>query len=269
MNFDLNSLILLFAAIVAGLIGSLVGLGGGIIIIPTLTLILGVDIHFAIGASLVSVLANSAAAASRYVKEKITNIRLAVLLELASASGAIIGALIALKTPPHFLFILFGVMLIVCSVLMWKGSDPNLSQKNEAHPLANKLKLNTPEYNVSRVPQGLAVMTLAGIVSALMGLGGGIFKVLALDRLMKLPIKASTATSNFMLGVTAAAGAATYFLHGYITAPTATPVAIGNFVGALIGSRLMMILPDQVIRKVFVVVLTLIALQMIWKGLSL
>lgn len=266
MILDSTSFLLLACAIVAGLVGSLIGLGGGIIVIPALTLLLGIDIKHAIAASLISVLANSAAAAARYVKLQLTNIRLALLLELATSSGAILGALLALRAPAQFLFLLFGGVLIFSASMMWKTSDPSLTEKNTPHPWSTRLSLNTDTYNVAKLPQGLFVMLCAGLISALMGLGGGIFKVLAMDRLMRLPIKTSTSTSNFMLGVTAAAGAATYYLQGFVLPNLAAPVAIGNFFGALIGSHLMTRLPAQVVRRIFVIVLVLIATQMIWKG---
>lgn len=267
--------LLLFSSVLAGFLGSLLGLGGGIIIVPTLTLLFHVNIRYAIAASLISIVATSSGAAASYLKDNLTNLRVAVLLEVGTVTGAITGFLIAQKIQSRFLFLLFGVFLFFCSIMMLRKRGENLS-KND-HPWSQKLKLagsypnskgDLLHYKVENIPFGLITMYFAGVLSALLGIGSGIFKVLAMDNAMKLPMKVSSATSNFMIGVTAAASAGAFLLRGDVRPEIAAPVAVGIIIGSWIGARLMVKIPSSLIRKIFVLVLTIVSLQMILKGLS-
>ena len=260
----------------AGVLGSLVGVGGGIIVVPALSLLLGVDIRHAIAASIISVIATSSGAASAYVRERITNIRLAMLLEIATAAGALTGACLAAYISGRWLFILFGVILSYTSWSM-------LQKKKTAaavlppDPMADSLRLHGSYYDralgqevtyrVARTKLGLAVSYVAGTVSGLLGIGGGVLKVPVMNLGMGIPIKVCTATSNFMIGVTAATSAAVYFMRGDVQPFVAAPVAVGVLLGAKLGSRLLGRLPNHVIRLAFVAVLLLSATQMLWKGL--
>ncbi len=266
------------AAVVAGVLGSLLGLGGGIIITPFLTLLLGIDIRYAIGASVLSVIATSSGAAAAYVKEHLTNLRVAMLLEIGTTAGALTGAYLAGFVPTKWLFIIFGVILGYSAIRMLqkrhagKGVVP-------ASKLADKLKLHDHyydeaegreiSYRVARPRLGLCLMYIAGIVSGLLGIGSGALKVPAMDLAMRLPIKVSTATSNFMMGVTAAASAGVYFARGDIDPFIAGPVAAGVMIGATLGSRMLGKLKNGHIRKAFVVVLLVVAIQMLIKGVRL
>lgn len=268
--------LLLFAvAIGAGFIGSLLGLGGGIIVVPALTLIYKVDIRYAIAASLISVVATSSGAAASYLKDSLTNLRLAVFLEVGTVVGAVSGFLIASHIDSKSLYVLFAVFLLFSALMMLRKRSEHSTIAN--HPWADKLRLDSSypdekgvwqSYKVAQVPLGLAVMFAAGILSALLGIGSGIFKVLAMDGAMKLPIKVSSATSNFMIGVTAAASASAYFLRGDVRPEIAAPVALGIIIGSFLGAKSMSRIPAAHIRKIFVVVLAVVSAQMIWKGLK-
>ncbi|WP_374073362.1 sulfite exporter TauE/SafE family protein [Bdellovibrio bacteriovorus] len=268
-------ILLLITAVGAGFLGALLGLGGGIIIVPVLTLFYHVNIRYAIAASLISIVATSSGAAASYLKDSLTNLRLAVFLEIGTVSGAIVGFLIASFIQAQFLFLLFGVFLFFSAIMMLRKREEHLSSKN--HPWAESLKLDGsyPEgserwvnYKVQNVPLGLFAMFGAGVLSALLGIGSGIFKVLAMDGAMKLPIKVSSATSNFMIGVTASASAGAYLLRGDIQPQIAAPVAIGIIIGSFIGAKAMVRMPAKRIRQIFVVVLGIVSVQMIIKGIS-
>lgn len=267
--------ILLASSIVAGFLGSLLGLGGGIIIVPTLTLLFHVNIRYAIAASLISIVATSSGAAASYLKDNLTNLRVAVLLEIGTVTGAITGFLIAKKIQSSALFLLFGFFLLFSALMMLRKRGEHLSTND--HPWSQKLGLagsfpnekgDVSHYKVENVPLGLTAMYFAGVLSALLGIGSGIFKVLAMDGAMKLPMKVSSATSNFMIGVTATASAGAFLLRGDIRPEIAAPVSVGIIVGSWIGAHLMVKLPASLIRKVFVVVLSIVSIQMIMKGLS-
>lgn len=270
-----TTLIFLFA-IVAGFIGSLLGLGGGIIIIPALTLVLGLDIHEAIGASVVSVIATSSGAAMAYVRDKLTNIRIGMFLETATTLGAITGAFIANLISIKALYITFSLLMFYSAGNMLRSREGSADTPVETHPLAERLKLNASyfdkrlsqviEYKVTGIYPGWAIMYSAGILSGLLGIGGGVFKVFGMDMFMKLPMKVSTATSNFMIGVTAAASAGVYFSKGDINPLTAGPVALGVLIGALAGTRIMERLNNKTLRRLFIPILLYVALQMLWKG---
>jgi uncharacterized membrane protein YfcA len=263
------------ASVVAGVFGSLLGLGGGTIVVPVLTLLLGVNIRYAIGASIVSVIATSSGAAAAYVREHMTNLRVAMFLELGTTSGALTGAYLAGVISPKYLYIIFGALMGYSALMMFRHRQA--SQENiPPDKLADRLKLHdeyfdqamnqTIRYRVTHSRIGLALMYIAGIVSGLLGIGSGGLKVPAMDLAMRLPIKVSTATSNFMIGVTAAASAGVYFARGDIDPFVAAPVATGVLLGATAGSHLLTRIHSSVIRRLFVVVLLLISAQMVYRG---
>jgi uncharacterized membrane protein YfcA len=260
--------------LLAGFLGALTGLGGGVVIVPLLTLF-GVDLRYAIGASLVSVIATSSGAAAAYVKERYSNIRVGMLLEVATTLGALSGAFLAVVVPTSSLAVVFGLVLLGSAYLSSRprsektGDDP-------PDPLATRLRLDatypTPEgpqpYHVHRVPLGFGLMYGAGILSGLLGIGSGAFKVLAMDQAMRLPFKVSTTTSNFMIGVTAAASAGIYLSRGYIDPGLTMPVMLGVLLGSVLGSRVLVAARTGVLRLVFGVVIVALAIQMIYRGLT-
>jgi uncharacterized membrane protein YfcA len=259
----------------AGLLGSLTGLGGGIIVVPMLTLLFGVDMRYAIGASLVSVIATSSGAAAAYVREGYTNVRIGIFLEVATTVGALIGAGLAGLIPTRALTILFGLVLLYTAYHSIKTHKVKLPA-DVSHPWAVRLRLDgsypalqggVESYKVQQVPAGFAIMFGAGILSALLGIGSGVVKVLAMDRAMHLPFKVSTTTSNFMIGVTAAASAGIYLHRGYIEPELAFPVMLGVLAGALVGSRLLTVVRTKALRIVFLLVVIVMAAQMLYKGL--
>ncbi len=275
---DVFVVTLFAAAAAAGLLGSLVGLGGGVLIVPLLTIGFGLDIHLAIGASIVSVIATSSGAAAAYVRDHLTNVRVGILLELATSLGGLTGALIAPALGAPALSVLFGVVLlasILPTVQKW-GEDLPVGVRDDW--LAARLRLAScyPDrargtwvpYHVTRVPVGLGMMYVAGVVSGLLGIGSGALKVLAMDTAMRLPMKVSTATSNFMIGVTAAASAGVYFWRGYVVPSLAAPVALGVLVGATLGARLLAHLSNVTLRRVFLPVLAALAVEMLLRGVG-
>lgn len=267
---------ILLISIVAGIAGSILGLGGGTVVTPALTLLFGVDIKYAIGASIISVIATSSGAAVAYVRDEMTNIRAAMFLEIATTVGAITGAFLGSLVNANYLYVVFGIFLLYSAYAMFKKGKSELPENVVEHPLAKKLNLNgkyydialkkTVEYKVANVPAGFSVMYGAGIMSGLLGIGSGSFKVMALDLFMKLPMKVSSATSNFMMGVTAAASAGVYFLRGTIDPKIAAPVALGVLIGATVGARIMQHMNSKTIRRIFIPFLVYIALQMAYKG---
>ncbi len=263
----------------AGVFGALLGLGGGAILVPVLTLVLGIDIHYAIGASIISVIATSSGAAAAYLRDGVTNIRVAMFLEMATTTGAIAGALIGGLVGGPVLFVIFGVILLYSAYAMYRGRSSELPTGVEMGPLANFLHLGSSyydtalnrlvEYNVRGARYGLPLMFIAGAVSGLLGIGSGVLKVPAMDLAMHLPMKVSTATSNMMIGVTAAASAGVYFIRGDVNPFIAAPVAMGVLIGATLGTRVMMRARSTVLRQIFVVVLVIVAVQMLFKGLGI
>lgn len=266
-------------SVAAGLLGSLVGLGGGIIIVPILTLVFHIDIRLAIGASLVSVIATSSGAAVTYVRERLTNIRVGMFLEIGTVLGAISGAYLTTHVSTKLLFILFAAVLTYSSLMLLRnggGHDKHLPVPHDR--IANELKLHssyydasehrTISYRVAGTKFGLCLMYVAGLVSALLGVGSGSLKVPAMDIAMRIPIKASAATSDFMIGVTAAASAGAYFARGQINPLVTAPVAIGVLIGAVIGSRLLNRLAPKSVQALLVVVLVAVAFEMLQRGLS-
>jgi uncharacterized membrane protein YfcA len=275
MSVIVFTVILLLGSYFAGLLGSLTGLGGGFIIIPLLTLLMHVDIHYAIGASLVSVIATSSGSAAAYVKEGITNIRLGMFLEIATTAGAFAGAIIAIYIPTQYITVLFGFILVFSAIMsLRKRAEHTIAEKTF---LAQKLKLGGSypvedemvEYGVSNIAGGFFMMMFAGIISGLLGIGSGALKVVAMDGVMRIPFKVSTTTSNFMIGVTAAASAVVYFQRGYIHPGLAMPVVIGVLLGAVSGSKILVNTTSSAwLRWVFAIVVTFLAFQMIYNGLE-
>ena len=269
------SLLVWLGSLLAGFLGSLMGLGGGVVIVPLLTLIFKVDIRYAIGASLVSVIATSSGAASAYVKEGYTNLRLGMFLEVATTFGAIVGAIVAGIVSPRAIAIVFGLVLLYSAYLSRQSHVEQL-ESQPADPLATFLKLNssypTPDgqkfYNVRAVPIGFGLMFVAGVLSGLLGIGSGAVKVLAMDRAMQIPFKVSTTTSNFMIGVTAAASAGVYLRRGYIDPGLAMPVMLGVLLGAFLGAKVLVRAKVGLLRNIFSLVILGLAVEMIYKGLT-
>jgi uncharacterized membrane protein YfcA len=271
----MTALILLTSSCLGGFIGAILGLGGGIIVIPVLTLVLHVHIRYAIAASLVSIVATSSGAAASYLRDHLTNLRIGVFLEIGTVTGAVAGFLLSNAISTSHLFLYFGLFLLFSAAMMFRARNDNLALVD--HPWSKRLGLSGtyPDskgqpvtYKVAHVPLALFFMFIAGGLSALLGIGSGVLKVLAMDGAMKLPIKVSSATSNFMIGVTATASAGAYFLRGDVRPEITAPVALGIIVGSWLGAKAMVRLPSSLIRKIFVVVLCLIAAQMISKGLA-
>jgi uncharacterized protein len=275
MTLALFALLVASGSFGAGLLGAMTGLGGGIVVVPMLTILFHVDIRYAIGASLVSVIATSSGAAAAYVREGYTNVRIGIFLEVATTIGALVGAALAHVVPTQALAILFGVVLLYTAYRSLRGDSPTAAVP-PPDPLGEKLRLNGsyPEapgrvpYVVHRVRLGWGVMLFAGMLSALLGIGSGVVKVLAMDRAMRLPFKVSTTTSNFMIGVTAAASAGVYLRRGYIDPGLVMPVMLGVLLGSLIGSRVLVVAKTGVLRIVFGVVILAMAAEMIYKGLT-
>jgi len=259
----------------AGFLGALTGLGGGVVVVPALTLALGVDIKYAIGASLVSVIATSSGAAAAYVREGFSNIRIGMFLEIATTAGAVAGALIAGHIGTHAIAIIFGLVLIQSAIYSFKGT-PGSELPVESDALGRRLRLggNYPaggkreEYGARNVSTGFGIMIGAGALSGLLGIGSGAVKVIAMDRAMRIPFKVSTTTSNFMIGVTAAASAGVYLSHGYIEPRVAMPVMLGVLGGALVGTKVLVHARVRTLRVVFGVVILALAIEMIVNGIS-
>lgn len=272
MTILIFTLVLLAGAYLAGLVGSLTGLGGGVVVIPLLTLVFHVDIRYAIGAALLASIANSSGAASAYVKEGITNIRLGMFLEIATTVGAVLGAVIAVYTPTNTIAILFGVILLFSASMTIRKKNQQALTTGSNMSLKLKLNGNYPTkdgevaYQLKNVGAGFSIMTLAGVLSGLLGIGSGALKVLAMDSTMHIPFKVSTTTSNFMIGVTAAASAVVYLQRGYMDAGIAFPVVLGVLAGAFTGSKLLTRLDPKVLKYIFCTAISFVALEMIYAG---
>jgi len=259
----------------AGFLGALTGLGGGVVIVPALTLALGVNMQYAIGASLVSVIATSSGAAAAYVREGFSNIRIGMFLEIATTLGAIFGAFLASRVGTHALAIIFGLVLIQAAFQSIKGIR-NKRVPIASDTLANRLRLGSSypvdgkaqEYGVRNVPAGFGLMFGAGTLSGLLGIGSGAVKVIAMDSVMRIPFKVSTTTSNFMIGVTAAASAGIYLNRGFIDPRVAMPVMLGVLAGALIGAKVLVHAPARTLRAVFAIVILALAIEMIVSGMT-
>ena len=268
------TLVIAAGSFLAGLLGSLTGLGGGVIIVPLLTLVFHVDIRYAIGASLVSVIATSSGAAAAYLKEGFSNIRVGMFLEVATTTGALCGASLATRIPTAAIAIVFGLVLLYSAWTSIKA-EAEVPIHERTDPIAQRLRLDGTypadgklvAYHVHRVPLGFGLMYAAGTLSGLLGIGSGAVKVLAMDRAMSIPFKVSTTTSNFMIGVTAAASAGIYLHRGYIDPGLAMPVMLGVLVGALLGARILPGAKVGTLRTVFGVAIAAVAFEMIFKGL--
>lgn len=262
-------------SLAAGFLGSLTGLGGGVVLVPLLTIFFHVDLRYAIGASLVSVIATSSGSAAAYVKEGFSNIRIGMFLEIATTLGALFGAYLTAKVPASAIAVIFGLMLLY-SAYVSRRTRPRTDVEQPPDPLATKLKMNSTfpdtsgirQYNVYNVPTGFGVMFGAGALSGLLGIGSGALKVVAMDQAMKIPFKVSTTTSNFMIGVTAAASAGVYLSRGYIDPSLAMPVMIGVLIGSLMGTRVLVKTQTKLLRLVFSGVIVLLGLEMVFKGFT-
>ncbi|MBP6018738.1 MAG: sulfite exporter TauE/SafE family protein [Burkholderiaceae bacterium] len=277
---DLGFGLWLFAvSLGASALGGMLGMAGGIFIVPILTLFGGVDIHHAIAASLVSVIACSCSSAAPFLKSRLTNIRLAIVLESATTLGALTGVLLVGVLPVSFLFFLFALILALSAQQMLARRHEAVVTTAASSAWVNTLRLNAtyPDstlgrelgYQVQRLPLGMGLMYAAGVVSALLGIGSGVLKIPAMDAALRLPIKVSSATSNFMIGVTASASAGAYLVRGDILPELAGPVALGAVVGAVLGARILMAVPNERIRLLFVVVLIGLAIQMLLSAFGL
>jgi len=262
-------------SLIAGFLGALTGLGGGVVLVPLLTIFFHVDLRYAIGASLVSVIATSSGSAAAYVKEGFSNIRIGMFLEIATTLGALLGAYLTSKVPASAIAVIFGLMLVY-SAYVSRHTRPRTEVEQSPDPLATKLKMNGTfpdtsglrSYNVYGVPTGFGVMFGAGALSGLLGIGSGALKVVAMDQAMKVPFKVSTTTSNFMIGVTAAASAGVYLSRGYIDPALAMPVMLGVLIGSLMGTRVLVKTQTKLLRIVFSGVIVLLGLEMLLKGLT-
>jgi uncharacterized membrane protein YfcA len=268
--------LLVFAvSLAAGVIGALAGVGGGILIVPALTIVFGVDIRLAVGASIVSVIATSSGAAAAYVRDGITDLRVGMFLELATTVGAVVGALLAAVVTSSFLFVLLGAVLLLSAGMQLVRLGEEVPPVESVAGLAHALRLVSSypdrglgrvEYAARNVPLGFALMAVAGVVSGLLGIGSGALKVLAMDGAMRLPMKVSSATSNFMIGVTAAASAGVYVGRGDVDPEIAVPVALGVLAGALLGARLLPRLSNRAVRRIFLPVLVAIGVETLLRG---
>jgi len=276
--------ILLFTSLVfvgsfaAGLLGALTGLGGAVVLIPLLTLVFHVDLRYAIGASLISVIATSSGAAAAYVREGISNVRIGMFLEVATTFGAVLGAFLATRVPTHALAIVFGCVLIY-SAWLSRSQKPHPLERSAPNPWSDRLRLSGSypvagcgtedgkvSYEVDRIGWGFGMMFGAGTLSGLLGIGSGAVKVLAMDKVMRIPFKVSTTTSNFMIGVTAAASAGIYLGRGYVDPGLAFPVMLGVLAGSLIGAKVLMRAKVSWLRAVFAVVIFGLGVEMIVNG---
>ncbi len=259
-------------SVAAGMLGSLTGLGGGVVIVPLLTLGLGVDIHYAIGASLVSVIATSSGAAAAYVKEGYSNIRIGMFLEMATTMGALFGALVAAVVPAAAVAVVFGLVLMHSAYLSTRPHRDESSVEPDA--LATRLKMDSTypgtngpiPYHVNAVPTGFSLMFVAGTLSGLLGIGSGAVKVLAMDRAMHIPFKVSTTTSNFMIGVTAAASAGVYLNRGFIDPVVSMPVMLGVLLGSMVGARILVAVKTRLLRLIFSLVILVLGIEMIYNA---
>ena len=270
------TLVVFAVSAVAGLLGAMTGLGGGVVVVPALALALGVDIKYAIGASLVSVIATSSGAAAAYVKEGYSNIRIGMFLEIATTIGAILGAILATHVTTHVIAIVFGLVLLQAAFQSFFDQTPDTAIAIKSDSLGTQLRLggNYPVdgkrqgYGVRNVPAGFGLMFGAGALSGLLGIGSGAVKVIAMDRAMKIPFKVSTTTSNFMIGVTAAASAGVYLSRGYIDPRVAMPVMLGVLGGAFLGTKVLVRAQVRTLRIVFGCVVLALAAEMIVNGIT-
>ena len=267
--------ILWLGSFAAGLLGALTGLGGGVVIVPLLALFFHVDIRYAIGASLISVIATSSGAAAAYVREGYSNIRIGMFLEIATTVGALAGAYLATRVPTAWIGVIFGLVLLYSAYLSSRKQQPHPADMTPDR-IASALRLNgsfpgetgKEAYNVHHVPAGFGLMFTAGTLSGLLGIGSGAVKVLAMDQAMRIPFKVSTTTSNFMIGVTAAASAGIYLSRGYINPTLAMPVMLGVLAGSMVGAKVLVRARVSVLRWIFAGVIVVLGVEMIYNGLA-
>ena len=275
MNILEFTSIIWVGSLLAGFLGSLTGLGGGVVIVPFLTLVFGVDIRYAIGASLVSVIATSSGAAAAYVKEGFTNMRIGMFLEIATTMGALVGAALATRVSTGVIAVIFGIVLIYSAYLSSRSRAAGTGD-DHSDRLATLLRMDGTypsskgpvRYHVHAIPGGFSLMFVAGALSGLLGIGSGAVKVLAMDQIMRIPFKVSTTTSNFMIGVTAAASAGVYLNRGYIDPGVAMPVMLGVLVGSLLGARMLAGARTRILRLIFAAVILALGIEMIYNGLT-
>ena len=269
------TLYLLTGSTLAGLVGALTGLGGGVVLVPMLVLLFHVNLHYAVGASLISVIATSSGASAAYIREGYTNLKVGTFLQVATVGGALIGAKLAGHVQGRFLAIIFGGVLIFSAFMSFRRRE-SAEEGRPSDPIAIRLGMEGSlpvvggwqPYRIYNVMGGFTLMLVAGMLSGLLGIGSGAVKVLAMDQLMRLPYKVSTTTSNFMIGVTAAASAGVYVTHGFIDPGLTMPVMIGVFFGAFMGAKLLMVARSDWLRIFFSIVVLLMALEMIYSGLT-
>jgi uncharacterized protein len=269
------TLAIFVTSILAGLLGALTGLGGGVVVVPVLVLLFHVDLRYAIGASLVSVIATSSGAAAAYVREGFSNIRIGMFLEIATTLGALVGAYLTAMVSTKAIGIVFGIVLLYSAIASFRGRHGDVPPRHTGG-LADRLRLEgeypaedgLKDYVAQRVPAGFGIMFLAGGLSGLLGIGSGAVKVLAMDQAMRLPFKVSTTTSNFMIGVTAAASAGIYISRGYIMPSLAMPVMLGVLSGSLIGSRILIRARVSTLRMIFALVIVVLGVEMIYSSLT-
>lgn len=269
------TLILLAASYAAGLLGSLTGLGGGVVVIPVLTLCFGVDFHYAVGAALVASIATSSGSGSAYVKEGITNVRLGMFLEIATTIGAVAGALVAVYLNNSVIAIIYSIVLFLTGTMQFVKKQDHIGERGSEAARRLRLFGTYPDkdgvshaYELRNVAGGFGVMGIAGMLSGILGIGSGVLKVIAMDNLMKVPFKVSTTTSNFMMGVTACASAVVYVQRGNIAPGIACPVLIGVLFGALTGARLLKRLDVRLLRKLFALAVFAVAINMMYMALT-
>jgi uncharacterized protein len=275
MNITLFTGVVFAGSLVAGFLGALTGLGGGVVIVPLLTLVFGVDIRYAVGASLVSVIATSSGAAAAYVREGFSNIRIGMFLEIATTFGALLGAYLATRLHTSTIGIVFGIVLLI-SAYFSARQQPHADPTEEPDPLAQRLKLegtypsghDQRHYRARNIPLGFGMMFGAGTLSGLLGIGSGAMKVLAMDQAMKLPFKVSTTTSNFMIGVTAAASAGIYLSRGFLDPGLAMPVMLGVLAGSMLGAIVLVRARTKYLRLVFALVIVALGIEMIFNALK-
>lgn len=271
----LFAIILFLFSIIAGLVGSLTGLGGGVVIIPVLVLIFHINIHYAMGASIISVIATSSGSAAAYMREGFTNLRIGMFLETAAVIGAFCGALLIAFVSKTFLAILFSLVMFFSAYLTIARKEEN-EEYSSSHPWATYLQLessylvetkHTPYY-VQNVPVAFLIMGIAGLFSGLLGIGSGALKVLAMDQALRLPYKVSTTTSNFMIGITAAVSAGIYFAKGYIHPFITFPVMIGVIIGSFFGAKILVKIHNRALRIIFSVAICFVGVEMLYKALT-
>jgi hypothetical protein len=270
------TLAILGTSLLAGLLGALTGLGGGVVVVPVLALMFHVDLRYAIGASLISVIATSSGAAAAYVRDGLSNIRIGMFLEIATTLGALVGAYLTAVVSTKAIGIVFGVVLLYSAIASFRARHAD-APPARGNGLAARLRLAGAypaeggalrSYVAQRVPAGFGIMFLAGGLSGLLGIGSGAVKVLAMDQAMRLPFKVSTTTSNFMIGVTAAASAGIYISRGYVLPSLAMPVMLGVLTGSLLGSRILVRARVSTLRKVFAAVIVVLGMEMIYSSLT-